>query len=129
MRKGRSADSDAVNWEEYSMPRTSIFDMPFSKVYEALVNKAVKKGRTKAEVDEITCWLTGYSGLEELDGKTYGEFIAEAPSWNPRAERITGKICGVQVETIEDPLMKKVRQLDKLVDELAKGKPMEKVKR
>ena len=89
------------------MPRKSIFDMPFSAVYAALINKAEKKGRTKAEVDEITCWLTGYSGLEELDGKTYGEFIAEAPSWNPRAERITGKICGVQVETIEDPLMKK----------------------
>ena len=111
------------------MPRTSIFDMPFSKVYEALVNKAVKKGRTKAEVDEITCWLTGYFDLKELDNKTYGEFITEAPSWNTRAELITGKICGVQVETIEDPVMKKVRQLDKLVDELAKGKAMEKIKR
>ena len=111
------------------MPRKSIFDMPFSAVYAALINKAEKKGRTKAEVDEITCWLTGYSGLEEIDGKTYGEFIAEAPSWNPRAELITGKICGVQVETIEDPAMKKVRQLDKLVDELAKGEPMEQVKR
>ena len=129
MRKGRSADSDAVNWEEYSMPRTSIFDMPFSKVYEALVNKAVRKGRTKAEVDEITCWLTGYFDLKELDNKTYGDFITEAPSWNTRAELITGKICGVQVETIEDPMMKKVRQLDKLVDELAKGKAMEKIKR
>ena len=111
------------------MPRTSIFDMPFPKVYEALVNKAVKKGRTRAEVDEITCWLTGYSNLEELDNKTYGGFIAEAPSWNTRAELITGKICGVQVETIEDPMMKKVRQLDKLVDELAKWKTMEKIKR
>ena len=129
MKKGRFADSDAVNWEEYSMPRTSIFDMPFSKVYEALVNKAVKKGRTKAEVDEITCWLTGYFDLKELDNKTYGEFITEAPSWNTRADLITGKICGVQVEKIEDPMMKKVRQLDKLVDELAKGKAMEKIKR
>ena len=128
-RKGRSADSDAVNWEDYSMPRTSIFDMPFSKVYEALVNKAVKKGRTRAEVGEITCWITGYSNLEELGNKTYGEFITEAPSWNTRAELITGKICGVQVEKIEDPMMKKVRQLDKLVDELAKGKAMEKIKR
>ena len=109
------------------MPRTNIFDMPFPKVYGALVNKAEKKGRTKAEVDEITRWLTGYSDLEELDGKTYGEFIEGAPSWNPHAELITGKICGVQVETIEDPAMKKVRQLDKLVDELAKGKPIEKV--
>ena len=111
------------------MPRKSIFDMPFSKVYEALVKKAEKKGRTKAEVDEVTRWLTGYSNLKELDGKTYGEFIAGAPSWNLRAEFITGKICGVQVETIEDPAMKRVRQLDKLVDELAKGRPMEKIKR
>ena len=67
--------------------------------------------------------------MEALDGRTYGEFINGAPSWNPRAELITGKICGVQVETIEDPAMKKVRQLDKLVDELAKGRPMEKVLR
>ena len=111
------------------MPRKSIFDMPFSKVYEALVKKAEKKGRTKAEVDEVTRWLTGHSDLEELNGKRYGEFIAEAPLWNPRAEYITGKICGVQVETIEDPMMKKVRQLDKLIDELAKGKPLEKIKR
>ena len=111
------------------MPRKSIFDMPFSKVYEALVKKAEKKGRTKAEVDEVTRWLTGHSDLEDLNGKTYGEFIAEAPLWNPRAEDITGKICGVQVETIEDPMMKKVRQLDKLIDELAKGKPLEKIKR
>ena len=103
--------------------------MPFSVVYTALVNKAEKKGRTRAEVDEITCWLTGYSDLNELDGKSYGEFIAGAPSWNARAKLITGKICGVQVETIEDPMMKKVRQLDKLVDELAKGKTMEKIKR
>ena len=111
------------------MPRTNIFDMPFSRIYEALVNKAEKKGRTKAEVDEVTCWLTGYPDLEELDVKTYGEFIAGAPSWNPRSEYITGKICGMQVETIEDPAMKRVRQLDKLVDELAKGRPMEKVLR
>lgn len=111
------------------MPRKSVFDMPFPKVYEALVNKAEKKGRTKAEVDEVICWLTGYSDLKEMDDKTYGEFLAGAPSWNPRSEYITGKICGVQVETIEDSAMKKVRQLDKLVDELAKGRPMEKIKR
>ena len=111
------------------MPRKSIFEMSFSAVYEALVKKAERKGRTKAEVDEVICWLTGYYDLEALDGRTYGEFINGAPSWNPRAELITGKICGVQVETIEDPAMKKVRQLDKLVDELAKGRPMEKVLR
>ena len=103
--------------------------MSFSAVYEALVKKAERKGRTKAEVDEVICWLTGYSDLEALVGRTYGEFINGAPSWNPRAELITGKICGVQIETIEDPAMKKVRQLDKLVDELAKGRPMEKVLR
>ena len=97
--------------------------------YDAMVKKAERKGRTKAEVDEVTCWLTGYSDMEELDDKTYGEFLAGAPSWNPRSEYITGKICGVQVETIEDSAMKKVRQLDKLVDELAKGRPMEKIKR
>ena len=111
------------------MPRKSIFDMQFSAVYDALVKKAEKKGRTKAEVDELSCWLTGYSDMKELEGKTYGEVIAEAPEWNHCAELITGKICGVQVETIEDPMMKKVRQLDKLIDELAKGKPMEKIKR
>ena len=111
------------------MPRTSIFDMPFPKVYDAMVKKAERKGRTKAEVDEVTCWLTGYSDLDNLNGKTYGEFIAGVPLWNPRSEYITGKICGVQVETIEDSAMKKVRQLDKLVDELAKGRPMEKIKR
>ena len=109
------------------MPRTNIFDMPFRRVYGALVNKAEKKGRTKVEVDEITRWLTGYPDLDDLNDKTYGEFIAGAPSWNPRSEYITGKICGVQVETIEDPAMKRVRQPDKLVDELAKGRPMEKV--
>ena len=103
--------------------------MPFRRVYGTLVKKAERKGRTKAEVDEVTCWLTGYSDMEELDDKTYGEFLAGAPSWNPRSEYITGKICGVQVETIEDSAMKKVRQLDKLVDELAKGRPMEKIKR
>ena len=111
------------------MSRTSILDMPFPGVYDVLVKKAERKGRTKAEVDEVTCWLTGYSDMEELDDKTYGEFLAGAPSWNPRSEYITGKICGVQVETIEDPAMKKVRQLDKLVDELAKGRSMEKIKR
>ena len=115
--------------KEHAMPRKSIFDMQFFAVYDALVKKAEKKGRTKAEVDELSCWLTGYSDMKEPEGKTYGEFIAEAPEWNPCAELITGKICGVQVETIEDPMMKRVRQLDKLVDELAKGKPMEKIKR
>lgn len=111
------------------MPRQSVFDMKVSRIYPLLVAKAEKKGRTKAEVDEVILWLTGWdmSGVD-LD-MTYGEFFDRAPGYNPRAELITGSICGVKVEMIEDPLMKKIRQLDKLVDELAKGKPMEKIKR
>ena len=111
------------------MPRQSVFDIKVSKVYPLLVDKAQKKGRTRAEVDEVTAWLTGYD-METADlDVTYAEFFHNAPAYNPRSELITGKICGVQVETIEDPLMKKIRQLDKLVDELAKGKPLEKIKR
>ena len=111
------------------MPRQSVFDMKVSKVYPLLVAKAEKKNRTKAEVDEVISWLTGYDmSTVDLD-MTYGEFFNLAPSYNPRAELITGTICGVKVETIEDPLMKRIRQLDKLVDELAKGKPMEKIMR
>ena len=110
------------------MPRQSVFDMPYSKVYDCLVAKAERKGRTKAEVDDIINWLTGYEKLAEID-LTYGEFLSSAPAWNPRAELITGSVCGIRVEEIEDPMTKKMRQLDKLVDELAKGKPMEKVLR
>ena len=109
------------------MPRQSIFDMKLSKVYPLLVAKAGKKGRSKAEVDEVTSWLTGYDMASADLDVTYADFFNNAPAYNPRAELITGKICGIQVETIEDPLLKKIRQLDKLVDELAKGKPMEKV--
>lgn len=111
------------------MPRQSVFKMGFARVYEALVQKAVRKGRTREEVDEVTRWLTGYENLAGIGEKTYGAFLEEAPAWNPASERITGKICGVRVETIEDPLTKRMRQLDKLVDELAGGKAMEKVKR
>ena len=111
------------------MPRQSVFEMPFSKVYMALVAKAEKKGRTRAETDEIIRWLTGYVNLDVLDGLTYGQFLSLAPVWNPRAEMITGSVCGVKVEEIEDPMEKKMRQLDKLIDELANGKPMEKVLR
>ena len=115
------------------MARQTVFEMPFGKVYRALVAKAERKGRSRAEVDQVACWLTGY-GPERIQAMmdsdlTYGEFFEQAPSYNPNAELITGKVCGVQVETIEDPLMKKVRQLDKLVDELAKGRPMERVLR
>lgn len=111
------------------MPRQSIFDMKASNVYSLLVAKAERKGRTKAEVDEVIEWLTGYDmGSANLD-VTYAEFFDNAPAYNPLSEMITGRICGVRVEAIDDPLMKKIRQLDKLIDELAKGKPMEKVLR
>ena len=115
------------------MAKKSVYDMTFSQVYDALIQKAVRKGRTRAEVDAVTAWLTGYS-TDQIDAAmhsdvTYGMFFSDAPVFNPRADLITGKICGIQVETIEDPLMKKIRQLDKLVDELAKGKAMEKILR
>ena len=115
------------------MPRKTIFEMKVSEVYPLLVQKAERKGRSKAEVDQVTAWLTGYS-TEQIDAAmnsdiTYGEFFSDTPAYNQRAALITGKICGIQIETIEDPLMKKIRQLDKLVDELAKGKPMESILR
>ena len=115
------------------MPRQSVFDMSFAKVYGALVAKAERKGRTRAEVNEVACWLTGYAPgqIETLlaSDATYSEFLEQAPGYNPASELITGKVCGVQVETIADPLTRRMRQLDKLVDELAKGRPMEKVLR
>lgn len=115
------------------MPHTDVTQMPFAKVYPLLVNKAVKKGRTREEVDEVTVWLTGYSPQElarlEQSDTTYGDFFRNAPAMNPGRTLITGKICGVQIETIEDPLMQEMRRLDKLVDELAKGRPLEKILR
>ena len=111
------------------MPRQSVFDMPFTKVYEALVAKAEKHGRTRAEVDHVIKWLTGYVSVDILDGLTYGQFLSMAPMWNPKSELITGTVCGIRVEQIEDPQEKRMRQLDKLIDELAKGKPMEDVLR
>ncbi|MBR5108922.1 MAG: DUF2200 domain-containing protein [Clostridia bacterium] len=108
------------------MPRQSVFDMPYTKVYDCLAAKAERKGRTREEVDQVITWLTGYDHPAELD-MTYGDFLTKAPNWNPRANLITGAVCGVRVESIEEPLTKKMRQLDKLVDELAKGKPLEKV--
>lgn len=111
------------------MPRQSIFDMKFADVYPLLVQKAERKGRTRDEVDTVIYWLTGYD-MEQADpDATCRAFFENAPAYNPRAELITGKVCGVQVETIEDPVMKRIRQLDKLVDELAKGRPMERILR
>lgn len=110
-----------------------IFGMPFAKVYPMYVQKAERKGRTKAEVDQIIRWLTGYNqaGLERQIERAadFTTFFAEAPALNPNAVRITGVICGVRIEAIADPLMQKIRWLDKLIDELAKGRAMEKILR
>lgn len=105
--------------------------MNFGKVYDALLNKAARKGRTKAEVNEIICWLTGYSAeaMEEARSACYGDFFRNAPALNPNRALIKGIVCGIRVEEIEDPLMREIRYLDKLIDELAKGKPMEKILR
>lgn len=114
-------------------PKHRILTTPFANVYPYLVAKAERKGRTKAEVDTLIRWLTGYTQkqLEKLlkDGKDYETFFAEAPKMNPLRKLITGVICGVRVEDIEEPTMRELRYLDKLVDELAKGKAMEKILR
>lgn len=115
------------------MSKHRIYTTSFASVYPHYVAKAEKKGRTKAEVDEIIRWLTGYSQEEleaRLDRRTDVEtFFAEAPRLNPARELIKGVVCGVRVETIEDPLMREIRYLDKLIDELAKGKAMDKILR
>ena len=110
-----------------------VFKFKFAKVYPMYVQKAERKGRTKEEVDEIIFWLTGYSPAEFaaiLENKTDLEtFYTNAPAMNPARAQIKGLICGVRVEEIEDPLMREIRYLDKLIDELAKGKAMEKILR
>ena len=115
------------------MTNDKVFAMSFAKVYPMLIAKAERKGRTRDEVFAVTAWLTGYPNeqLEELlvSEITYGDFFRNAPSLNPARKQIKGSICGVRVETIEDPLMQEIRYLDKLVDELAKEKPMEKIMR
>ena len=115
------------------MTNERVYKMKFSIVYPLYIKKVERKERSKSELDEVIQWLTGYNeqGLQtqldlEVDFET---FFAEAPRINPSAAKITGVICGHRVEEINDPLMKKIRQLDKLVDELAKGKPMEKILR
>ena len=115
------------------MGEHKVFQMSFAKIYGLLLNKAAKKGRTQAEVDKVICWLTGYSASElerlpETD-TTYGDFFRQAPQPNPNRVLIRGAVCGVRVEEVEDPLMREARYLDKLIDELAKGKPMEKILR
>ena len=107
--------------------------MAFASVYPHYIAKAEKKGRTKEEVDTIISWLTGYDQnalQEQIDNKTdFETFFAQAPQLNPNVTKITGVICGYRVEEIEDPLMQKIRYMDKLIDELAKGKAMEKILR
>ena len=115
------------------MNNDRIFSMSFASVYPLYVQKVEKKGRSKHEVDEVICWLTGYSSTalaEQIKRKSdFETFFHEAPALNPNAGKITGTICGVRLEDIEHPLMRNIRYLDKLVDELAKGRPMEKILR
>ena len=110
-----------------------LYAMAFAGVYPAYVAKAEKKGRTRADVDEIIRWLTGYSAAQleaEIQKRsTIEQFFAAAPAMNPARAMITGKVCGVQVEAVEEPLMREIRYLDKLIDELAKGRSMEKILR
>lgn len=116
-----------------STPDHRLFRMEFAAVYPLYVKKAERKGRTKEEVDRIILWLTGYDrdGLQaQIDGAVdFRQFFAEAPAMHPNRTLIKGVVCGVRLEEIEDPLMKQIRYLDKLIDELAKGKAMEKILR
>lgn len=115
------------------MDKARIYSMKFASVYPLYIQKAEKKGRTKDEVDTVIFWLTGYDQQtlqQQIDKKTdFETFFAQAPQLNPNVSKITGVICGYRVEEIEDKLMQKIRYLDKLVDELAKGKTMEKILR
>lgn len=129
----RLATSIFADYPGEVMAEHRIFSTPFAKVYPMYVQKAERKNRTKKEVDQVICWLTGYTPAQlrkqidqEVDFKT---FFAKAPKFNPAASLITGVVCGVRVEEVEDPLMRKLRYLDKLIDELAKGKVMEKILR
>ncbi len=114
-------------------PKHRIFAMKFADVYPLYIQKAERKSRTKEEVDHIICWLTGYdqAGLQQQirQGNDFETFFAQAPAINPNSSLIKGVVCGVRVEEIEDPLMQEIRYLDKLIDELAKGKMMERILR
>ena len=115
------------------MENEKVYAMSFAKIYPLLVNKAVRKGRTAEEVNQVIAWLTGYE-TEEIEravsaDMAYGDFFRKAPAPNTKRTLITGNVCGVRVETVEDPLMREIRYLDKLVDELAKGRPLHKILR
>ena len=115
------------------MTNDQVFQMPFSKVYPLLENKAMRKGRSREEVLEVVGWLTGYAAADvermQTESTSYGDFFRNAPCMNPNRSQVRGTVCGVRVEEVADPLMRDIRILDKLIDELAKGKPMEKVLR
>ena len=115
------------------MPRTDVTQMPFAALYPLLVRKAEQKGRTRQEVEQVVTWLTGYSPDDiarlACSDIPYAAFFQNAPAMNPDRTLITGKICGGRVEEISDPLMREIRYLDKLIDELARGKPMAKILR
>ena len=115
------------------MATNRVFKMSFASIYPLYVQKAGKKGRKKNEVDDVICWLTGYSPralAEQIKQKKDLEtFFREAPALHPNAKKITGVVCGVRIEEIEDPLMRNIRYMDKLVDELARGRPIEKILR
>lgn len=115
------------------MDSSKVFSMKFSKIYPLYIQKAERKNRTKEEVDEIIFWLTGYNEealTEQINvGADLKTFFEQAPAFNPNSALIKGVVCGVRVEEIQDPLMQKIRYLDKLIDELAKGKPMDKILR
>lgn len=115
------------------MPKHNIFATAFAKVYPMYIQKAERKNRTKDEVDKIICWLTGYdeAGLQKQikQENNFEAFFAQAPALHPNCSLIKGMVCGVRVEDVEDPLMQKIRYLDKLIDALAKGKAMEKILR
>ena len=118
---------------EAVMAKHRIFTTPVASVYPHYVQKAEKKGRTKQEVDEAICWLTGYTPAalaRQIDQRTdFETFFDQAPAFHPNASQIKGVVCGVRIEEIDDPLMRKIRYLDKLIDEIAKGRPMEKILR
>ena len=115
------------------MPRTDVTQILFARIYPLLANKVEKKGRTREELDGVIAWLTGYEPEEiarlALSDISYGDFFRRAPAMHPNRTLITGKVCGVRVEEIEDPLLREIRRLDKLVDELAAGKPLDRIRR
>ena len=111
------------------MAGMNAMDMKLSKIYPLLVAKAIRKGRSRQEVDRVIFWHTGWDLTQINLDMRYGDFLQNAPAYNPAAESIKGIICGTRVEEIQDPVTRRMRQLDKLIDELAKGKPLEKVLR